>query len=184
VQLSRGPGTTTMSQPKPTDSIDDDGESFADRTPLVELLGDHARPRILDVLAAHRSHEFNVSELARHAGVSRNTIYDHIDALEAAGAVEARAALSRHRSARSSHQSQPSSLSSKSNERSELRLASDQSGTGQRHILRDRRRRVGVSCCRDDLGVVQSRGGYGIYTACFKQASRDPARLASIASHR
>jgi DNA-binding transcriptional ArsR family regulator len=42
------------------------------------------------VLAAHRSQEFNVSELARYAGVSRNTIYDHIEALEAAGAVEAR----------------------------------------------------------------------------------------------
>jgi DNA-binding transcriptional ArsR family regulator len=80
--------TGKMSQHSTRDPTD--GGSFADETPLVELLGDHARPRILAVLTAHKSREFNVSELARYAGVSRNTIYDHIEALEEAGAVEAR----------------------------------------------------------------------------------------------
>jgi DNA-binding transcriptional ArsR family regulator len=70
----------------------DDGDAptcFADNTPLVELLGDHARPRILAVLTAHKSRDFNVSELARHAGLARKTVYNHVDALEAAGAIAA-----------------------------------------------------------------------------------------------
>jgi len=75
---------------------DDDGEetpeNFADGTPLVELLGDHPRPRILAVLVAHKSREFNVSELARHAGLARKTVYEHVEDLEALGAVDEREA--------------------------------------------------------------------------------------------
>jgi len=78
-----------MSQTTPPQTRDGDGGSFSDNTPLVRLLGDTPRPRIMAVLTAHASREFNISELARHAGVARNTVYDHIDQLVETGAVEA-----------------------------------------------------------------------------------------------
>lgn len=65
-------------------------EAFADDTPLLNLFGDSARTRILAAAVGNRQRELNVSELAREAGVARPTVYDHIDELEAIGAIERR----------------------------------------------------------------------------------------------
>jgi DNA-binding transcriptional ArsR family regulator len=67
----------------------DDGGSFVDDTPLVRLLGDHARVRILAFIVGHYNREWNVSEIARNAGLARNTVYDHLDPLVESGAIEA-----------------------------------------------------------------------------------------------
>ena len=61
--------------------------AYADDTPLVELFGG-ARARILSTLITKRSREFTISELARQAGVSRNSVYDNIDDFEQLGIVE------------------------------------------------------------------------------------------------
>lgn len=63
------------------DDYQDGSGNFATGTPLVELLGDTPRARILAVLVAHKSREFNVSELARDAGIARKTVYQHIEPL-------------------------------------------------------------------------------------------------------
>lgn len=65
-----------------------DTEAFADGTPLVELFGDTARARMLSVFVDERGRDLSVSELARQAGIARKTVYDHIDQLVEAGAVE------------------------------------------------------------------------------------------------
>lgn len=62
-------------------------EAFADGTPLVELLGDSARVRILSVLVDERTRDLSISEIARQAGVARSTVYDHLDPLEELDAV-------------------------------------------------------------------------------------------------
>lgn len=65
-----------------------DEEAFADDTPLVELLGDSARVRLLSVFVDEREYDLNVSEVARQAGIARQTVYDHIDDLVELGVVE------------------------------------------------------------------------------------------------
>lgn len=64
--------------------------AYAERTPLVDLLGDSARVKMASVFATQRNREFSISELARQAGVSRKTAYGHIDELEALGVVDSR----------------------------------------------------------------------------------------------
>lgn len=71
-----------------SETVSSPGESYAEDTPLVELFGNSARPRILSVFATKRNREFSISELSRQAGVARNTVYDNIDHLEEIGAVE------------------------------------------------------------------------------------------------
>lgn len=61
-----------------------------DDTPLLELLGDNSRARLLSAFVGGRNYEMNISEISRKAGVSRDTVYDHIDDLITAGAVEKR----------------------------------------------------------------------------------------------
>lgn len=68
------------------------GEAYADGTPLVELFGDGARARILSVFATQRDREFNVTELANQAGINRKTAYEHIDDFVDHGIVETREA--------------------------------------------------------------------------------------------
>jgi DNA-binding IclR family transcriptional regulator len=46
---------------------------------LVTLFGASGRAKLLTVFATQRHREFNVTELAREAGVARKTAYDHID---------------------------------------------------------------------------------------------------------
>lgn len=62
-------------------------EPAADDTPLLDLFGDTARARILSVLVGFRNRELNVSEIARKAGVTRQTVYDNLEALQRAGAI-------------------------------------------------------------------------------------------------
>jgi DNA-binding IclR family transcriptional regulator len=45
---------------------------------------------MLSVFATQRDREFNVAELARQAGISRKTAYDHIDDLAELGVVRER----------------------------------------------------------------------------------------------
>jgi len=68
-----------MSQTESTDA------AYADGTPLVELFGDTARSRLLSVFATKPSREFTVSELAEQAGVTRKTVYQHLEDLEERG---------------------------------------------------------------------------------------------------
>lgn len=67
-----------------------DDEAYADGTPLVELFGDGARVKLLSVFATQRDREFNVAELARQAGVTRKTAYEHIDSVAELGVVDER----------------------------------------------------------------------------------------------
>lgn len=69
-----------------------ESEPYATGTPLVDLLGDSARVRMLSVFVTQRKREFSISELARQADVSRKTAYEHIDSLERVGVVTAREA--------------------------------------------------------------------------------------------
>lgn len=64
--------------------------SYSDGTPLVELFGDSGKARLLSLFVDERNRDMNVSEIARQAGVSRNTVYDNIDDLVEIGAVEPR----------------------------------------------------------------------------------------------
>lgn len=68
-------------------SSQDGYEAAADDTPLLDLLGDTARSRLLSVFIGFRDRELNVSELARQAGVTRQTVYDNVDGLQRAGAI-------------------------------------------------------------------------------------------------
>lgn len=65
---------------------------YADGTPLVDLFGDGARAHILSVFATRRNREFTVTELARQAGITRKTAYDHLDDFVEMGVVESREA--------------------------------------------------------------------------------------------
>lgn len=63
-------------------------EAYADGTPLVELLGDTARVKLISVFVGKRSREFTIAELAENAGISRKSVYNHIDYLVALGVAE------------------------------------------------------------------------------------------------
>ncbi|MEF8774609.1 MAG: winged helix-turn-helix domain-containing protein, partial [Halobacteriales archaeon] len=63
-------------------------EAYAEGTPLTELFGDSARVRIVAALLGERDSDLNVADIARHAGVARSTVYDHLDQLLALGLVE------------------------------------------------------------------------------------------------
>jgi len=67
----------------------DGDEVYADDLPLVELFGDTARARLLSVFATKRSREFTITELAEETGLTRASVYDHIDDLVELSAVEA-----------------------------------------------------------------------------------------------
>jgi DNA-binding transcriptional ArsR family regulator len=60
--------------------------------PLVTLFGASGRAKLLSVFATQRHREFNVTELAREAGVARKTAYDHIDDFVELGIVTEREA--------------------------------------------------------------------------------------------
>jgi DNA-binding transcriptional ArsR family regulator len=56
------------------------GTSFAGQTALTDLFGDHPKTKILSVLLSE-SRDVNVSHIAEQAGMSRSTVYKHIDDL-------------------------------------------------------------------------------------------------------
>lgn len=53
---------------------------YAEQTALTQLLGDHPKVKILAVLLSE-GHDINVSRIAELAGMSRSTVYNHIDDL-------------------------------------------------------------------------------------------------------
>lgn len=61
--------------------------SFADQTALTSLLGDHPKVKILAVLLSE-GRDINVSQIAEQAGMSRSTVYKHMDDLRDLGVVE------------------------------------------------------------------------------------------------
>lgn len=71
-----------------TTAASDADEAYADGTPLVELFGDDARTRLCSVFAGRRSREFTVTELADAAGLTRKSVYEHVDDLVELGVAE------------------------------------------------------------------------------------------------
>lgn len=70
-----------------TTTVDGESTAYADETALTDLLGDNPKVKILAVLLSE-GRDINVSRIAEQAGVSRSTVYDHIDNLQALGVVE------------------------------------------------------------------------------------------------
>lgn len=58
-------------------------EVAADGLPLVELFGDTARARLISIFATKRSREFTITELAEETGLTRASVYEHVDDLVA-----------------------------------------------------------------------------------------------------
>jgi len=63
-------------------------EPYAEGTALTKLLGDGPKVKILSAFLADPGWDHNVTEIAEMAGVSRNTVYRHIDDLTDLGVVE------------------------------------------------------------------------------------------------
>jgi len=74
-----------MATGNPTTEVD---EPYADDTVLSDVLGDHAKIRILSVMLANPEKDLNASEVARQAGIDRSSFYRNIDSLRAYGLVE------------------------------------------------------------------------------------------------
>lgn len=64
-----------------------DGDTFAENAVLTAMLGDHPKVKILAVLLKS-GRDINVSQIAEQAGMSRSTVYDHIDGLMTINVVE------------------------------------------------------------------------------------------------
>lgn len=62
--------------------------AYSEDAPLMSLFGSPARTKILSVFVAERGRDLTVSQLARQAGVSRSSVYNHIDELLELGVVE------------------------------------------------------------------------------------------------
>ncbi|GAA0288687.1 winged helix-turn-helix domain-containing protein [Halobacterium noricense] len=56
-------------------------EAAASETVLTDVLGGHAKVRILTALLGEPERDLNATEVARLAGIDRSTFYDHIDDL-------------------------------------------------------------------------------------------------------
>lgn len=65
------------------------GEAYADDSALTVLLGDSPKVAILAAFLADPDPDFdyNVTEIANLAGVSRNTVYRHLDDLKEIGVI-------------------------------------------------------------------------------------------------
>jgi len=60
---------------------------YAEDTPLTWLFGENPRIKILAAFLSEAGKDMRVSDIARLAGVSRSTAYNHIDYLVEIGAV-------------------------------------------------------------------------------------------------
>lgn len=65
-----------------------DVESAADGTVLTDVLGPHAKVKILVALLGENDRDLNATEIARLAGIDRSTFYDHLDDLLAYEMIE------------------------------------------------------------------------------------------------
>lgn len=71
------------------DNETDDEEAYAEDSILTKLLGDGPKVKILTAFLADPDPEFDytVTEIADLAGVSRNTVYRHLDDLQETGVI-------------------------------------------------------------------------------------------------
>lgn len=65
-----------------------DREPYAEGSVLTVLLGDDPKVKILAALLSESNRDFNVTDISRLAGVSRNTVYRHLDDLMTVNVVE------------------------------------------------------------------------------------------------
>lgn len=63
-----------------TKNQDTENESFAEQSALTDLLGNHPKVKIITVLLSE-GRDINVSQIAEQAGMSRSTVYDHLEDL-------------------------------------------------------------------------------------------------------
>jgi DNA-binding transcriptional ArsR family regulator len=63
-------------------------EPYAENTVLTDVLGNHAKVKMIVALLSECDQDLNATELARLAGIDRSTFYEHIDDLLAYGIVE------------------------------------------------------------------------------------------------
>jgi DNA-binding transcriptional ArsR family regulator len=59
----------------------DGTESAAEGTVLTDVLGGHAKTRILVALIGESDRDLNATEISRLAGIDRSTFYEHVDDL-------------------------------------------------------------------------------------------------------
>lgn len=64
------------------------GEAYAEGTVLTKLFGGHARTKITAAALSEPDQDLNVTELAELSGVTRKTVYEHIDEIVALGVLE------------------------------------------------------------------------------------------------
>lgn len=65
-----------------------DRETAVEDTVLTDVLGGHAKVKILAALLGEKDRDLNATEIAHLAGVDRSTFYEHADDLLAYGLVE------------------------------------------------------------------------------------------------
>lgn len=70
-----------------SDSKEAEGEAFAEESVLTFIFGDGPKVRLMAAFLGFPDRDHNVTDLARLAGVSRNTVYRHIDDLLNVGVV-------------------------------------------------------------------------------------------------
>ena len=70
-----------------TSNAKSEDTAFAEEAALTSLLGTHPKVKILVVLLSE-GRDINVSEIAKQAGMSRSTVYNHLGALQELGVVE------------------------------------------------------------------------------------------------
>lgn len=62
--------------------------AFADGHPFMDVFGSPGRTKILAAFVSERTREITVSYAAQLAGVSRSTVYNHLEDLQEMGLVE------------------------------------------------------------------------------------------------
>lgn len=66
----------------------DEADAAATETVLTDVLGTHAKVKILAALLSENDRDLNPTEIARLAGIDRSTFYEHLDDLQAYGLIE------------------------------------------------------------------------------------------------
>lgn len=67
---------------------DPDSATYADGAPFMALFGTPAKTKILSVFVAERGRDLSKSDVARQAGISRSTVYEHLGDFLALGVIE------------------------------------------------------------------------------------------------
>lgn len=72
----------------PSKTTESDTEILAEDTVLTDVIGNHAKVKLLVVLLSHHDRDLNPTEISRMAGIDRSTFYEHVDDLLAYGLIE------------------------------------------------------------------------------------------------